>query len=336
MHIPVGIAAGLASALLFAVVITGSPLALVLSYIAPLPIFIAAMGWRHHAGLIAAAIGTVAVSVALNVNVGAAFALGHGLPAWWIAYLALLGRPVITPQGEQTEWYPLGRLLLWVGVVAALITLAGALAISMDHARYEASMRQALESVLRASREPGGPLAGAAPGSDPAKLAATLASLVPFVAGLSFFTMIVANLWLAAKVTKASGRLARPWPLLSATQLPREAAVAMAIAVAGATLAGGFGGLALTALAGALTMAFFLSGLAAIHQMLADRPWRTPVLAALYLALFVVFTLGLPVIALFGLADSLFNLRGAPSAPPAPPSPPHMPDQSEERKSPWK
>jgi hypothetical protein len=37
----IGIGAGLASALLFAVVITGSPLGIVLSYVAPLPILIA-------------------------------------------------------------------------------------------------------------------------------------------------------------------------------------------------------------------------------------------------------------------------------------------------------
>ncbi|MGL4729668.1 MAG: hypothetical protein ACRCWO_13035, partial [Bosea sp. (in: a-proteobacteria)] len=146
----------------------------------------------------------------------------------------------------------------------------------------------------------------------------------------SFFMMIVANLWLAAKITGAAKRLVRPFPFLPATQLPKDAAIALAFAAAGANLMPGFASLACAALSGALIMAFFLSGLAAIHQMLSDRPWRTAALGALYFALFLIFTIGLPVIALFGLADSLFNLRGT-----NPPALPPTPDPTDERKSPW-
>jgi Predicted membrane protein (DUF2232) len=331
MLIPVGLGAGLASALLFAVVITGSPLALVLSYIAPLPIFVAALGWRHHAGLIATGVGMVAVSFALNVNVGVAFALGHGLPAWWIAYLALLGRSVMQPDGQDsTEWFPIGRLLLWIAIVAALITLAGALAISFDHARYQELMRGSLEAVLKAGSTPGGPLSGNVKPEDIARFAGLLAGLVPFVAGLSFFMMITANLWLAAKMTGAAKRLVRPIPFLPATQLPKDAAIALAFAAAGANFLPGFASLACAALAGALIMAFFLTGLATIHQMLGDRPWRVAALGALYLSLFLIFTIGLPVIALLGLADSLFNLRGTNPPPALPPT-----TDTQERKSPW-
>ena len=53
----IGIGAGLASALLFGAVITGSPVAMLLSFIAPLPIFIASLGWKHRSGLVAAATG---------------------------------------------------------------------------------------------------------------------------------------------------------------------------------------------------------------------------------------------------------------------------------------
>ena len=44
----VGIGAGLVSALLFSVVITGSPLAVLLYSAAPLPIFIASLGWNQR------------------------------------------------------------------------------------------------------------------------------------------------------------------------------------------------------------------------------------------------------------------------------------------------
>ena len=68
----VGIGAGLVAALLFAVVITGSPLSALLYSASPLPIFIAALGWNHRAGLIATAAGALAVAVALSVRASSA------------------------------------------------------------------------------------------------------------------------------------------------------------------------------------------------------------------------------------------------------------------------
>ena len=50
----IGIAAGAASALLFASVASGSLISILLFYLAPLPILIAAVGWSHLAGLVAA------------------------------------------------------------------------------------------------------------------------------------------------------------------------------------------------------------------------------------------------------------------------------------------
>ena len=47
----VGLGAGAAAALLFASVVSGSIVAVLLFYLAPLPIMIAALGWSHLAGL---------------------------------------------------------------------------------------------------------------------------------------------------------------------------------------------------------------------------------------------------------------------------------------------
>ncbi len=116
-----GIGAGLVSALLFAVVITGSPLGLLLSQLAPLPVFVAALGWNHRAGLAAAVSGGAVLGLALALPAGLAFAIGIALPAWIVAYMSLLGRQ--DERGEM-EWYPLGRLMLWMVGTAALVTLA--------------------------------------------------------------------------------------------------------------------------------------------------------------------------------------------------------------------
>ena len=54
----IGLGAGAAAALLFASVASGSPLSVLLFYLAPLPILIAALGWSHWAALIAAVVAS--------------------------------------------------------------------------------------------------------------------------------------------------------------------------------------------------------------------------------------------------------------------------------------
>ena len=61
--IGVGMVAGLASALMSSGVITQSGLAMVLYFLTPLPIFAAALGWGSGAGILAAAIATIAVGI---------------------------------------------------------------------------------------------------------------------------------------------------------------------------------------------------------------------------------------------------------------------------------
>ena len=127
----VGIGAGLVSALLFAVVTTGSPLAIILYSVAPLPIFIAALGWNHRAGLAAAAAGASPASGSRSRSTGGlVFALIVALPAWWFAYLALLARSDGT---GDAEWYPLGSFWSGSSRLAALVTV-GSVVCVMTHA----------------------------------------------------------------------------------------------------------------------------------------------------------------------------------------------------------
>ena len=58
----IGIGAGAATALLFASVASGSLLSVLLFYLAPLPILIAALGWSHWAALIAAVVASAGLA----------------------------------------------------------------------------------------------------------------------------------------------------------------------------------------------------------------------------------------------------------------------------------
>src|SRR6478735_7658932 len=111
----IALAAGSASALMFASIISGALISLLLFYLSPLPLMVAALGW----GPIAAAIGGIAAASGLGVLFGLpyciAFVLTVALPAWWLGHLALLGRPIANgaasgnDAAQHMEWYQIGR-----------------------------------------------------------------------------------------------------------------------------------------------------------------------------------------------------------------------------------
>lgn len=308
----VGIGAGLVSALLFAVVITGSSLAALLYSAAPLPIFIASLGWNHRSGLVATLAGALAVAVALSPTGGIAFALIIGLPAWWIAYLALLARS--DDQGAA-EWYPLGNLLLWIAATAALATVGSALVMTTDYETYRSVISRMIENLLNEMVR--GKLIALPADVHVKELAENLAPAVPLGIGASFVTTIAANLWLAARTVKMSDRLPRPWPFIPSASLPRQALLLLVASAVIASL-GGFIGVAATALVGALLAAFMFSGLCLLHDLSRGRPWRLPMLISVYVALVVMQAVLTPLLALVGLIDTLLGLRRRAALPPPP------------------
>src|ERR1700736_433498 len=89
----IAIAAGAASALMFASLISGALISLLLFYLAPLPLMVAAMGW----GPLSATFGGITAATGLGAIFGLpyciAFAVRVPLPASRLGDLALLGRP---------------------------------------------------------------------------------------------------------------------------------------------------------------------------------------------------------------------------------------------------
>ena len=306
VNLLVGILAGLVSALLAATVTAGPPLG-VLAYLTPLPILIGALGWNHRSGLIAAAAGALALALVFAPEAGLAFLIGTGT-VWWLAYLALLGRP--KPDGSL-EWYPLGRLLLWIAACAALLTLiVPTIRGVWDYETYHAAATTAAEASLRFYlRAPADvPLPALLGGVPSARLIEAMATALPFVASAFCTLVLTLNLWLAAKTAAISGRLPRPWPGIARTKMPQSALLPMAAAVAAAFLAGFIGIIAL-AVAGALAMGFALLGLALLHDVSQGRPGRTGLLVGAYLLVALLSHAFLPLLALAGMADTAVDLR---------------------------
>src|SRR5712664_2703674 len=209
----IALAAGCASALMFASIISGALISLLLFYLAPLPLMVAAIGW----GPLSATVGGIAAAVGLGAIFGLpyciAFAVTVAMPAWWLGHLALLGRPVTngassgngaSPVAPALEWYPVGRILLWITGFAALTTMAALLTLGTDAVAITGALRRGLLRIIGQS--------------DPATSAEVeqridaLVAIAPAAAALVAMLTLTLNLWLAAKITATSARLHRPWP----------------------------------------------------------------------------------------------------------------------------
>ena len=204
--ISIALAAGLASALMFASITSGAAISLLLINLAPLPLMVVGLAW----GELGAAAGGIAAMVVIASLFGLpyclAFMLTNALPAWWLAHLVLLGRPAAKdiapadPDGAM-EWYPVGRILLWIVILATIITAATLLMMGSDAATIQNTIRKGWADILESS--------GLALSDSTIDALVTIA---PIGAEIAAVVMLTLNLWLAAKIASTSGRLQRPWP----------------------------------------------------------------------------------------------------------------------------
>ncbi|WP_020185183.1 DUF2232 domain-containing protein [Methylopila sp. 73B] len=307
----IGLGAGLASALLYASAASGSPLAVFLFYVAPLPILLAGLGWRHHAGLIGAAVAAIALFLGVGASAGAFHAVGVGLPAWWLAYLALLARP--GADGAATEWYPIGRLVLWSAVIGAALVALSIPLVASSLEEYRAALRALFEELFR---DRAGAPALPAPENREA-LINLLTAALPIMAAALWTVSSVFNLWLAGRITRASGRLVRPWPQISAMSYPRTADLAF-LGASAASLLPGLVGLIAELFAATFLVAFAMLGLAVVHVTTRAMPTRGLILFGVYALLLIQPWVGV-FLAVLGVAEQTIGVRKRFGPPPGSP-----------------
>ncbi len=307
-NIAIAIAAGCASALMYASVISRMRVSLALLYLAPLPLMVASIGW----GPLAGAIGGIAAACGIALLFGLPYAISYvlmaALPAWWLGHLIMLGRPVANaapagngaaPAAPAMEWYPTGRLLLWIAGFGFLTTITALLPLGTDAAEVAAAMRQALLAALKAR--------GIEASADMERMVTLLVAAVPAFMVMGIMKMLTVNLWLAGKIAKTSGRLNRAWPDVRGTTLPPMTMVALCVALA-FSFSGGLLALVAQVASSALLMAYALTGFAVLHTLTLTAPGRTVWLGITYV---VMLTLLWPIIVMvvLGLADAMFGFR---------------------------
>jgi hypothetical protein len=315
----VGLGAGAAAALLFAVA-SGTAFSLLLAHLAPLPILIVALGWSPAVGLLAAISAAAMLGGAGGFPASLEFLIGVGVPAWWLGYLSLLARPAHNGAAPNLEWYPSGRLVLWAAVLGTVMVIVSLMiTFGMEWQTFQARLRKITEEIAQLQ---------AKAGRDPAvaELLATkemidaLAATIPGAVAVVATLINCFNLWLAGRIVYVSGRLRRPWPDLSALQLPALAPAILAACLLGMWLPE-FAGLIAGSFAASLITVFAIVGLAVMHEITRGIAARPLMLAGLYISIIPLAGLPLLLASLLGFAESILNIRArvAASRPPPPP-----------------
>ena len=296
----IALAGGCASALMFASISSGAPVSLLLLYLAPLPLMVVALGWGPLSATIASATASFALAAIFGIPYGIGYIIGVALPSWWLGHLALLGRPVAWSgngaAAPDIEWYPVGRILVWIAGFASLTTICILLTYGTDAPAILATLKQGLLRILE--------IRGVAADE---KVLDALVTIMPACAVIGVIVTLTINLWLAARITAMSGRLRRPWPDLKTAALPKTTLVALCVATA-CTLAGGLLAIFAEIVTSALMLAYGFAGFAVLHTLTLASKSRALWLGSAY-AVVVLFVWPVIAIVVLGLADAVFGFR---------------------------
>lgn len=312
-----GLAAGFVSAIVFASATAGPMLSrMFLFLLTPFSLYLAGLGLGFVPLLIGATVATGIIFALYNPLIALAFAASQALPAIILTRLTFTAREV----DGHIKWYPIGRVI----VVAALI--AGTL--SFLYLSIQGADVEALTKAIRPEVEKFAQSMASVPGSSEAlgptqiaELTSIIVTTLPSAVSLSLMVTALASLWLAGKVTLASGRLVRPWPDFSKLELPLGSAVVL-LAATIVSFTSDRMWLLTDGLASALRLAFALVGLAVLHHVTRDLPWRGFILTTTYAGLLILSKHAMLILALIGLAETIFRYRNVNqgSGPPPPPS----------------
>ena len=307
-YILLAAAGGLASAVFNFSLLLGGVTAVVLANLNALPLFLVGLGLGLPAVLLAAATGAIAAAYFGGWTAGLTHAVASGLPAIVLCQRALLQRP--DGQGGS-EWYPLGRLCLW------LIAL-GAGYFGFLLLRFSPQL-DGLTGFFDELLSSAGEL-------EPAQrelMVERLSTMIPVALTAFWMLSMVLDGALAQVILRQFNRHLRPSADLTSLHLPGAAAVVLLAALAMAFMPDPLGVMG-RALIGLMLIAYFLQGLAVIHAVSRSWPMRSLFLVGTYLIVILTGWLML-VVALVGLLEHVIPFRKRGSIGPG-----AGPDQEEE------
>jgi hypothetical protein len=291
----VAIGCGVAAACLYQALLLGSPGALILVYLAQLPLFLAGLWLGTGMAAVAGLTGCVIMLAASDAMAAGLFAALNAGPAVLLIRQALLAR---RDTGGAVVWYPPGLLTAWL-TVFGLAGMATVFLLTGGPGGLQSSLTEVVGRAL--DRLAGHPI------PDRETVVATIAAIVPGTVTASWMLMAVINGCLAQGVLIRFGANWRPSPDLSSLNLPYWVAILLGVAAAATLVAGAPRFIGINIMI-ALFLPFCLAGLAVLHAAARRLTHPAPALIAFY-AMSGFFGWPLLAVAVLGLLENWLGLR---------------------------
>jgi hypothetical protein len=221
-----GLAAGFISAIVFASATAGPMLSrLILFLLTPFSLYLAGLGLGFGPLLIGSAAATAIILFLSNPLTALAYAASQALPAIVLTRLTLTARE----EDGKLHWYPLGRIIISAALISGALSFVYLALQGADIEALTKAVRPEIENFAKSlASVPGG--AEALGETQIGELTSIVVASLPGAVSLSLMITALASLWLAGRVTLASGRLLRPWPDFSRIELPLGSAVLLVAA----------------------------------------------------------------------------------------------------------
>ena len=293
------VCAGLASAALFMLVLSGNVIGLLAAQLIPLPIWLIALAAGPTAAAISVGTAALLLSALIAAPVGIGFLVGFGLPAQFLAWVALMGRNL---PGGGREWLSTGWLTTaWVACGAVVIVIA-IFALPGESSVAEEQIQSAFSRLLETT------LGQAGMPTEVSGVIEMMAAM-PAIIVVSWMLVHLVNGVIAQALLVKLGRALRPTPAADSLVLPLDVAAVLAFSAAFAAI-GQDPGLAYIGrnLLLVAACAYLLAGFAAVHRWTAAFKHRRWVLGGVY-ASAVLLQYPLVALTLIGLIDQLAQAR---------------------------
>lgn len=296
-EILIALAGGAASALAALAFFTGWAGAVVLMYVAPLPLFLITLGLGSIPGTAAIVAGLAVALLGGGIKAALVFGVVHALPAWIASQQAIRHRT--EPSGNAT-WYPLGTILCQLCVLGLGLLVLVAIGSLLAGIGMREGVSAQLDHVLRVMA----PLVGESIRVD---MVDKLTPVFPGAVATSWIAMTVGNGAAAQAILSRFQHNLRPPSPFADLELP-EWASWLIVVPAGLALIG-TGDLEYTArnLAFVAATPFFFLGLAVVHTIARRIKFRLLLIGFYLLLLISLFTV--LIVAAVGVIEHWVGLR---------------------------
>jgi hypothetical protein len=294
---------GCISGVAFNQLFQGGWLGIMLAYLNPLLLYVAALAGGRQAAITATAFGCIAVLLQMGAEATALYALLFAVPAMVIArasHIKLAG-----------EWLNAGGVLLVALSIGVLLLVLTAIWLSMGD-----GVAKALDTVASTYKVVLMQMNSNITDEQATEAMGMFTAMLPSFIVVSWFVVHILNIGMAHWILASANKALRPSYDLSNLALPNYVSIIFLLAVAGAFVLDSGAAVILNAMASLLGLALMAIGLIILHQMIEfwcrRRQWdgtRRAVVFALYYVVMMIVQIPLVLAAAVGLADPWSQFR---------------------------